>query len=540
MIKLEDITSKSGLSGLLNYRIAIDDLNNDDMPDLLSVYATETSTKLRVFYNTTNQTGKNLFTENAEIGELTEFLSTDIVSVFDINQDGQEDIITIGHYLEKSISGDSCLENTGRNESYLPNIFLGNGGEKFIDMPFQDVLLQPINSTSATCVNVADFNKDGKPDIYVGSWYDSRCMNKPMHKFLFVSFSDALYIERKETAEKSGLMKNNKGLFGSTTTDWNNDGWMDIITCPYDTTGFGNLFKNNGDGTFTDVAEDMNYSPCTMKGDNKQPMVPWEAMPCDFDNDGDMDFALALVHGGSDIGEGRTCILENLGIKQKYKLKVRNDIIVRVNPQDSHHGDHKVVWCDLNNDGWQDLIISDAGYEKGPGKGRVHFCLQNPTTHKLIDVTVKTGLVDTITGLPAACINQPHAVEPIDFDMDGDEDVVIGKMGLSDFGVLENKDGNNNNWIKIKLIAPEGVNADCIGARVKITAGGITQTKEVSGPQGHYGGQQWYVLHVGVGKSKKIDKIEITWPDKKGSKTMLKKVKVNQFIKVSNSGIIKP
>jgi hypothetical protein len=98
-------------------------------------------------------------------------------------------------------------------------------------------------------------------------------------------------------------------MYGVNVTDWNNDGWQDIITSPYCRSS-GSLFENMKEGYFRDASFTAKYSAQRMGGDHGQALCQWEANPADFDNDGDMDLLQVSVHGGYDEGEGRTHICQ--------------------------------------------------------------------------------------------------------------------------------------------------------------------------------------------------------------------------------------
>src|SRR5689334_21426745 len=108
-ITLRDVTNRSGLEGLLNYRITIADFNGDGKPDMLSLYGNETSVKMRLFYNTFGQPGKKFFTEDTSFALISARSWAEIACVTDIDRDGDADILVAGNYNKRLIANsDSC------------------------------------------------------------------------------------------------------------------------------------------------------------------------------------------------------------------------------------------------------------------------------------------------------------------------------------------------------------------------------------------------------------------------------------------------
>ena len=99
-----------------------------------------------------------------------------------------------------------------------------------------------------------------------------------------------------------------------------------------------------------------------------------------------------------------------------------------------------------------------------------------------------------------------------DIENDGDLDLYVANGGNQHNQFFRNR-GNDYNWIKLKLQGTV-LNRAAIGAKVQITAGGLTQTQEVSSQSGGgCGGQKPFILHFGIGHADKIDKALIIWPN---------------------------
>ena len=115
-----------------------------------------------------------------------------------------------------------------------------------------------------------------------------------------------------------------------------------------------------------------------------------------------------------------------------------------------------------------------------------------------------------------------------EIDNDGDIDVYI--VNLEDEGILlRNDKGNQNNWLILNLTG-KTCSRDAIGARVQLTAGGITQEAQKKGGSG-YLSQNDPRLHFGLGSASVVDELIIFWPS--GKKQVLEQVDAGQILDVT-------
>lgn len=332
-------------------------------------------------------------------------------------------------------------------------LFLNNGKRKFTDISHS----AGIDSALGACaVGFSDFNHDGLADIFVANCngFSGPFKVVPTPFQLFRNNGNLTFTD---VAPQVGLAE--LGFWMSVSFgDYNRDGNIDVFSANvgnFPTTLFGfphALFRNNGNGTYTDVGSQAGVANWEFG---------WGTSFADFDNDGDEDLfavgSLPIQHFG----------LIGPGVASPGRL-FRN-----------------------NGDGTFTNVAT--------------FGLENQYT----------------TGVAVG-----------DFNNDGFPDVVVVKTkfdfhGLTGDGhpVLLKNVGNSNSWITVRLVGTKS-NRSAIGARVKVTADGVSQIKEVYAGSGfHSTNSPW--LTFGLGKFGRAD-IELTWPS--GLKEIFRNVSARQTV----------
>src|SRR5271166_1060328 len=445
-----------------------------------------------------------------------------------------------------------------------------------------------------TGVCVGDYDNDGWDDLFCCFWG---------HNILFHNNSDGTFTD---VTRKAGVYDEQvRWGAGCTWLDYNRDGLLDLFICNYikldpakipapgndplcqwkgipvmcgprGLTGDTNvLFRNNGDGTFTDVSE---KSGILKPG----PRYSITAVSYDFDNDGWPDVYVAVDsepsilfhnnHDGTftDIAVPAGCAYSDNGHEQAgmgiavadydcdgwldiFKTNFADDTCdLYHNNGDGTFSDLSfnsgvginntyVAWgcgfIDYDNDGWADIIQVNGHvypeidkYNFGETFKNPRLVYRNLGNGHFKDVSAEMG-----PGISARFSSRGAAFG--DYDNDGGMDIIV--LNMNDLpSLLHNVGGNKQNWIKIKLIG-KICNRTAIGARVRVIAGKHIQMDEV-----HSGtsvmSQSDLRLHFGLGKAETVDLIEVKWPTTQKVE-QFKQVKANQIITIrEGDGIVGP
>jgi len=523
----KNVTNQVGISGVKSFYLMVADINNDDYPDLLSIWSGNIYGKdnMRVYINVQDTNSADpldrIFLDITPITGINANIIPDsaghriLNAVFaDVNNDGNIDMIT---------GNDTYNLETYNDNGDRGEVLLGDGTGAFLTLPNNGIHTTILNNPTGH--SMLDYDRDGNLDVFMGTFFKNYANNIWNHGFLYKGNGDGTFTDVSTAA---GLANKNEPDYGCQVTDWNNDGWPDIVTSPYCRTG-GILWKNNGNGTFSDVTATAGYNTQFMQGDNGQNLCNWIAAPEDFDNDGDMDLMLAQVHGGNDANEGRSTIVINEGAAANYHLHWDLTRVTWDAPKSTHHGDYDVSWFDFDNDGLEDMALQQGHYMTATD--RLYMFYQN-ADNTFSDVNAELGFIGDTT------FANTHASEPMDYDLDGDDDLIFAKDGNVKTYLLRNEIGNQNNWVSVKLIAPPGCNYNSIGARIFVYADSLVKMRDIYAGRGNKCGQQPFNLVFGLGAHTSIDSIVVHWPDSSFTVTTAVNPPINQMDVIDVNGVV--
>ena len=475
----------------------VEDLDNDGDLDILTS-SFDVRGSLHLYRN--NRDGS--FTERTRQAGLTGLTGGLNLIQADYDNDGDVDILVLrGAWLD--IYG------------LQPNSLLRNEGNlTFTDVTFEAGLGKVHYPTQTA--SWADYDNDGDLDLYVGN-ETTETQSCPSQ--LFRNEGDGTFVDVAREAGVHSLGWTKGVIWG----DYNGDRFPDLYISNFQ--GNNRLYRNNRDGTFTDVA---------VQADVTGPRSSFPSWFWDFDNDGVLDLMvnssqMPLGTGPPDIwyvaashlglshpadepslyrGDGRggfRDVAGQLGLKRATL------------PMGANFGD-------LDNDGYLDFYLG-TGY---PGlEGLVpNVMYWNKQGKAFQDVTYAVGF---------GHLQKGHGVAFADIDNDGDQDVFEQMGGFLPGDPYHNalflNPGFGNQWITLEL---EGTRSSrsAIGARIRLELEEDGKTRSIyrwvnSG--GTFGANPLR-QEIGVGQAQRILRIQIDWPA--GSSQEFQDVEVNQFLRV--------
>jgi hypothetical protein len=267
------------------------------------------------FYNNTNGnlTLQNLISQAGMVGT---------VLWLDFDNDGDNDLFVSYRHQPNEL-----YENTG-------NLTFRKKSNSDIDLSF-------VNESFG--VSACDYNKDGYLDIYVANYEDANNYYKDTSRFnkLYRNNGDGTFTE---VGVKAGVADGAKPSFQGIWIDYNDDGWQDLYVIN-DLTPSNSLYRNNQDGTFTEVTSRTNTG-----FPNQHPM---SATAGDFDNNGGLDLFMSNSFLNTNSFFRETMLLKNDG-QGNFSKEAK---AYGVNRQTWSWG---AVWVDHDNDTYQDLYMTTA------------------------------------------------------------------------------------------------------------------------------------------------------------------------------------
>jgi hypothetical protein len=493
--------------------ITVFDYNNDDLMDIYLMNGTwikgVSDPEGEVFSDSKDclyrNNGNGTFSEVAEAAGVADKNWSMAAGAIDYDNDGDEDMY---------------LLNYGRNV-----FFRNNGNSTFSDITEKLGLAGPdtLNGFTKWSIGAAffDYNMDGRLDVMTGNFlafdpdYVSVSMPGMMpHPSEYKGQASMLYEQQADgkfidVTKKCGLYFPNSKCMGLTIFDFDDDGDLDIFQA--NDHHFNYLFRNDG-GKFEEIGVGSGVA-ANNEGVGTGSM---HGTIGDVDGDGYIDILVTdLEHSALYRNSGKgifTDITESSGIEDQMRGK----------------GSWGASLFDYDNDGDLDIIAANGTAEELILQ--YPLLLENDGAGHFKNVGKESGKYFNIK-------RSGRGLAVLDYDNDGDRDIIISHVDLTAVpALLRNDGGNRNNWIGITLKGKNGP-ASAISAKVIITAGGKKQVLV----------NQWAVsylssndprLHAGLGKNKVIDLLEVYWSD--GKTESFRNISANSYITIKQgTGILK-
>ena len=415
------------------------------------------------------------------------------VAVADFDNDGWQDIYVTGY------GGNALYRNLGncKFEDVTDKAGLRVGG-------------------FSTGTSWADFDRDGFVDLFVPRYVfvdinklpefgsnDKTCRFRGVQvqcgpwglpgesDFLFRNRGDGTF---EDVSKKAGVDDPNHyfGMQG-VWADYDNDGWPDLYVA--NDAGPNYLYHNRHDGTFEEMGL---ISGAALSGDGQEQ----GSMGADFgdiDHDGKLDIFV------TNFTEEPDTLYRNLGTQGFADISWNAGIAQSTYP----YVGWGTAFFDMDNDGWDDIFVANGHVypQMDQVKGGVPYrqplqLLRNKRDKTFQDVTALSGL----DKLP---LQSRRGAAFGDVNNDGKVDVLLMNVGEPPT-LLLNRTESSNHAVLFKLVGSKS-NKAAIGARVTVTAGDLTQFREVRAGAS-YLSQNDLRLHFGLGAQTSMNAVEVAWP----------------------------
>jgi hypothetical protein len=374
-----------------------------------------------------------------------------------------------------------------------------------------------------------DYDRDGRLDLFAANYIDFDLATAPVpdsglcrykgipvacgppgltggKNVLFHNVGEGRFTD---VSDASGITRasGTYGL-GVSTLDFDDDGWVDLYVA--NDSNPSALYRNNRDGTFSDIGVSAG---CAYSQDGK-PQAGMGVAIGDYNRDGRMD-----VFKTNFAGDTSTLYMNAGGTSCEDRTFASG---IGRNTRWLGWG---VSFVDLDLDGWLDLFLVNGHVYPEVEQLKTEAAYRQ---RKVVYHNRGSGRFDDVTerlGPPITIPRAGRGAAFADFDNDGDVDVVVNNMHEPpDFYRLDLRQPRS--WVTVRLVGVKS-NRSAIGARIRATAGGITQVQEVRGG-GSYYSQNDLRPAFGLGSATRVDRLDVRWPN--GLEETWSNVEVNRVV----------
>ena len=480
------------LQTIMGGGIAVGDLDGDEYPDLFL-----TGEELGKLYVNKGKAAPGTFVDATVTWGLPEIKDGHGTLFFDLEGDGDLDLLVL--------------------RSEHPSAVFRNDKGKFTDIHAE---LGFETHRGGHVAHIFDFDRDGDLDIYVG-YYGAHASNMSPGTARSVPSLDGRngspnQLWRNDGAKFVNVAKQAKvddvgWCLALASADIDFDGDLDLFLA--NDFGADVFYKNNGDGTFSDITE------LTGTGDRGSGM---NAEFGDVDGDGKWDIYVTNIDMFSknikvifprdestiNVDDKLTKAFQYIAGNKLYVSTkqggFRAEENLRMEPIDRGWG-WDASFFDYENDGDDDLYVTNGwinGSYAGNQKNQMYLNHEG-----FLFLAPQTS--------PEAFPGNTRSAAALDLDLDGDLDLVSNQFRQPP-RVLINQQVSKNNFVQLRLSSAKGKNPRAIGAQIQIAANGKTILRQVTGGRG-YLSQSDALVTAGIAKAATVD-ITIRWPDGSESK----------------------
>ena len=437
-----------------------------------------------------------------------------------------------GHYSTGVAVGD--YDNDGHPDLYVCGfgknaLFHNRGNGTFEDVaPALGVAGGRLSSSAAW----GDYDGDGYLDLYVCNYVKYRldedlwCSKYAGHKSycgpnLYEPEQHLLFHNQGgkgflDVSKSSGIAAKNGNGLGCVWFDYNDDSRLDLFVANDQSPNF--LWQNNGNGTFTDRAIDLN----TAYGEQGNTQAGMGVDVGDIDNDGRLDILV------TNFSEESNSIYHNErnGFREISFPSGMGALTLM-------YLGFGCGYLDYDRDGRQDLFFANGHvlddiekYSDSVTWKQSNQLFRNLGNNKFDEVSQVTGISEGKRVSRGAAFG--------DLFNDGHTSIVVNVLRGKPL-LLKNECAPNANWLELDL-RPAWGNSQAIGARVRLTAGGVTQQRDVK-TCGSYASSSDPRPLFGLGDASGVDELSVRWPS--GQTTTLKNPPINQILRVDEPPVSK-
>ena len=457
-----------------------------------------------------------------------------------------EDVTTASGIRQREYGMGACAgdyDNDGLIDLYVTSVgsnqlYRNAGQGRFTEVPNAAGANPNLWSTSCTFL---DIDRDGDLDLfvtnYVDAWKERGGKNQfcgfagppPVsdycHPLIFQPLPSALYRNTgpstplgagksfEDISKSSGIGALRGNGLGVAVADIDDDGWPDVFVANDAMPNF--LFRNNANGTFTDVA---GAAGVAVSADGRVKAGMGTAF-ADFTGNG----RLGLIVTNHET--------EMHSVFVNVDGAVFSDVTTRsgVGPATRPYVGFGVAFVDYDNDGRLDIAIANghvmmhAALLRGGGKFAQRNLLLRNLGERFQDVKDQAG--------PGFSIERvSRALAAGDIDNDGDVDLLVTNNGAGPNLLLN--EGGTGNAMLVRVIGTKG-NRSGIGARLTLTTGERRHVREVQSGSS-YLGQNDLRVHFGLGQANRSERLEIRWPS--GATEVVTDLPVNHVLTIREGG----